>query len=597
MQRLFVFFLLIVLLVVAFPIAAQDSPSVEVANQISLDGTVHISSVYSDGPGFMVIHQDNGSGSFGAVIGHRPIADGWSFGVDVPIDASMATSTLYAMLHEDTGEAGVYEFGTVDGADAPVIIDSAPVSPAFNVDLIYAWDQFVDSTVTVSNVTAQVDGFMVIHADNDGTFGAVIGSAPVTAGQNSDVVVEVDQSGVTNVLWPMLHVDTGEAGVYEFGTVDGADGPVVVEGVVAVTSIWTVPHMRVADQIVTYGDGMESLAADMVPTVTAHSVLAEVNGFIVIHTEQDGGPGPVAGFAPVSAGINTDVAIELDPEVVTPRLWPMLHVDTGVEGEYEFGVVDGADGPVRVNDSVVTFGINAAPALQMSDQAISEASTIIIDAALIDAQGWIAIHSGADGSPGPVIATAPLIHGLNKNVVIEVDPTDAGSQVFPMLHYDTGEAGVYEFGTVDGADGPVAVAGNVVVGPLNISASASEDTGGDSSGDSSGACMVTPLGSAGVNLRASASTNAEIAGTLASGATANVNGQTQGGDGFIWWSLTTGSWVRSDIVAEDGACDNMTQMASETSDEAGTDVAEPAITGDEAGTDIAVPAATEEAGG
>jgi hypothetical protein len=37
-----------------------------------------------------------------------------------------------------------------------------------------------------------------------------------------------------------------------------------------------------------------------------------------------------------------------------------------------------------------------------------------------------------------------------------------------MLHYDTGEAGVYEFGTVEGVDGPVVFGGGPVVGPLEI---------------------------------------------------------------------------------------------------------------------------------
>jgi hypothetical protein len=44
----------------------------------------------------------------------------------------------------------------------------------------------------------------------------------------------------------------------------------------------------------------------------------------------------------------------------------------------------------------------------------------------------------------------------------------AADQVFPMLHYDTGEAGVYEFGAVEGADGPVVFGGGPVVGPLEI---------------------------------------------------------------------------------------------------------------------------------
>jgi len=348
--------------------------------------------------------------------------------------------------------------------------------------------------------------------------------------------------------------------------------------------------MRVADQIVMHGDGMEMMM-DMAPTVTAYSVLAEVDGFIVIHSEADGGPGPVAGFAPVSAGINTNVLVELDAEVVTPRLWPMLHVDTGEAGVYEFGTVEGADGPVRVNDNVVTFGIEAAPSLQMVDQPIIEAMMgngphIYIDNALIDGAGWIAVHSSVDGSPGPVIATAPLVYGANHRVLVELDPADAGTQVFPMLHYDTGELGVYEFGTVDGADGPVAVAGNVIVGPVNITEDMGEmdDMGGmddmsddtmdddsmddmsdDTMDDATGDCTVSAL-SGSVNLRTGASTSMDIAGTLTGTDTAMVNGQAMGSDGFIWWSLVRGSWVRSDIVAETGDCDSVPTVESDMGD-------------------------------
>lgn len=565
MKKFYLLLALIAVFAVSIPVMAQDTPEVNVSDQVSLDGTVNIDSVYSEGPGFVVIHQDDGSGSFGAVIGSRQINAGWSFNVDIPIDASMATTVLYAMLHVDDNEAGVYEFGAVDGADGPVVVDGNVVSPAFNVDLMLVWDQFVDDgSVTVANVTSQVDGFVVVHADMDGGFAAVIGSAPVSAGQNSDVVVEIDTSMATDVLWPMLHVDTGVAGEYEFGAVEGADGPVVVNGTVAVTPIWTVPHMRIADQIVTHGDGMDMME-EMAPSVTAYSVLAEVDGFVVVHQEADGAPGPVAGVAPVSAGINTNVVIELDPEMVTPRLWPMLHVDTGEAGEYEFGTVEGADGPVIVNDNVVTFGIDAAPALQLSDQPIIEAMMglgphIFVDAALIDGQGWIALHSSVDGAPGPVIATAPLVNGLNKNVVLEVDPEEAGTQVFPMLHYDTNEMGTYEFGSVDGADGPVAVDGNVVVAPINI-VEGMGDMGDDMMGDDMmSGCTVSAL-SGSVNLRASASTSSDVAGSLSTSDSADVVGQARGSDGFIWWNLARGSWVRSDVVSESGDCDSVATVA------------------------------------
>lgn len=444
------------------PSAAQmmEEPSVEVVDQVVTDGLVNIFHIYSDGPGFIVIHADNDD-SFGPVIGYSPVFDGSNFHIEVPIDASAATSVLYAMLHSDTGEVGVYEFGSVEGADGPVANDDGPIAPAMNVDVILAQDQFVvDNTVTIASVTAQADGWLVIHADNgEGSFGGVLGAAQVSAGTNTDVTVTLE-GDVTDTLWPMLHVDTGTEGEYEFGSVEGADGPVAVNGSVAVTSFATVPAMRVASQIVE-------------DTVVADSVLAEVDGWLVIHTEADGGPGPVAGFAPVSAGMNTDVVVEVDASMVTSRLFPMLHVDTGTTDEYEFGAVEGADGPVRVNDAVLVFPVNTAPAMVIEDQPITEAmmgieAHIFVKEVLIDAPGWLVIHSSVDGSPGPVIGVSPVAPGLSHNVVVEIDEMEAGDQVFPMLHYDTGVEGEYEFGTVDGADGPVRVDDQVVVGPMAI---------------------------------------------------------------------------------------------------------------------------------
>ncbi len=85
----------------------------------------------------------------------------------------------------------------------------------------------VDDSVTVAKVVAPQDGWMVIHAQKDGSIGPVIGHAPVTEGENVNVVVPIDTSAATETLYAMLHVDEGEKGAYEF---PGPDGPVVVDG-------------------------------------------------------------------------------------------------------------------------------------------------------------------------------------------------------------------------------------------------------------------------------------------------------------------------------------------------------------------------------
>lgn len=467
-KMIFVFVCLLALLPLS-ALAAQDmTPSVTVADQFVAGNTVTLDEVVSAGLGWVVIHIDN-AGSPGPVAGYAQVYDGVNTNVTITIDPTIATPVLFAMLHTDTGTEGVYEFGTVEGADGPVSVDGAVVTPAFNAAIIVTNDQFlVDNTVTIGSVTAAQDGFVVIHSGDAASFGPVLGVTPISAGTTTNVVVEIAAEGRTAYLWPMLHVDTGTVGTYEFGTVEGADSPVVVNGAVATLPVNTVANINATSQVVTSSDNAPAMME--AASVYIASVLSDGPGFVVIHIDNNGAPGPVAGFLAVPAGYSSNLEVPLDAAVaLTPVVWPMLHVDTGVVGTYEFGMVEGADSPVRVGDAVVTFPINATAAMTFDAQALGEGGTVTIASAVIDSAGWLVIHADNAGAPGPVLGYAPLNAGLNRNVVVTLtDTAAAGAQVFPMLHYDTGVVGAYEFGTVEGADLPVVVGGNVVVAPLAI---------------------------------------------------------------------------------------------------------------------------------
>ena len=107
----------------------EKKPSVTVDDQKIEDDTVTVAKVISDGPGWMTIHAD-ANGAPGAGIGHAAVSDGENADVVVEIDASAATETLYAMLHIDVGEVGVYEF---PGDDVPATVDGKPVTPSFKI--------------------------------------------------------------------------------------------------------------------------------------------------------------------------------------------------------------------------------------------------------------------------------------------------------------------------------------------------------------------------------------------------------------------------------------------------------------------------------
>jgi hypothetical protein len=111
-------------------VGAQDeTPSVSVEDQALEDGQVTVASVQSDGAGWIVIHADD-DGAPGPVIGHAAVEDGENTDVVVEIDTEAATQTLYAMLHEDSGTEGTYEFP--DG-DPPVTVDGEVVVTAFTL--------------------------------------------------------------------------------------------------------------------------------------------------------------------------------------------------------------------------------------------------------------------------------------------------------------------------------------------------------------------------------------------------------------------------------------------------------------------------------
>lgn len=103
-------------------------------------------------------------------------------------------------------------------------------------DAVEVTDQPVTNTsITVATVSATKDGWIVVHLDEGGSPGKVLGQTAVKAGDNKNVVVTLSEAvPVGRKLWPMLHIDAGTIGTYEF---PGADAPVSVNGMVIMKQI------------------------------------------------------------------------------------------------------------------------------------------------------------------------------------------------------------------------------------------------------------------------------------------------------------------------------------------------------------------------
>jgi len=92
-----------------------------------------------------------------------------------------------------------------------------------------------------------------------------------------------------------------------------------------------------------------SISADEQSSDGSMIVIASINlpspGFIAVHGDADGAPGPVIGNSEVlPAGQSTDVVVTLDsPLSATGMVFPMVHIDIDGDAVYDFAPPSSGD--------------------------------------------------------------------------------------------------------------------------------------------------------------------------------------------------------------------------------------------------------------
>jgi LPXTG-motif cell wall-anchored protein len=248
---------------------------------------------------------------------------------------------------------------------------------------------------------------------------------------------------------------------------DVMQAKVIVQGAAAAPAQQATGSVDASDQAIANGE------------INVAKVTAGQDGWIVAHLDEGGAPGKVLGQTAVKAGDNADVKIKLSQDVpVGGKLWPMLHVDAGTIGTYEFPGADvpvpGADGKPVMKQITVTAAAGGAapaaatPAVTVADQALQNQSITVANVTAAQ-DGWIVAHLDEGGAPGKVLGQTAVKAGDNANVAIQLsENVPAGGKLWPMLHVDAGAVGTYEF---PGADVPVKdAAGNIVMKQISVTA-------------------------------------------------------------------------------------------------------------------------------
>ncbi len=316
--------------------------------------------------------------------------------------------------------------------EAPAVAAEEPVSAKAEImpSVTVSDQEIVDGKVMIAEVVSDGPAWMVIHAQADGKPGPVLGFSALADGLNKNVIVEIDVAQATETLYAMLHTDAGTLGQYEF---PGDDVPVKVDDKVitppfAVTGGMTMvtPSVMVSEQEIMDGKVMVA------------EVVSDGPGWLVIHAQADGKPGPVLGYTAVADGINKNVIVEIDVANATETVYAMLHTDAGTLGQYEF---PGDDVPVKVDDQVVT------PAFDLLQDMSAATTTVVMDKTgfgtkeLTIAVGTTVVWVNNSSAPHTVTADDGLFDSGNmpEGATFEYTFTEAGEYPYYCLYH--GSAG------------------------------------------------------------------------------------------------------------------------------------------------------------
>jgi plastocyanin len=233
-----------------------------------------------------------------------------------------------------------------------------------------------------------------------------------------------------------------------------------------------IPSVTVADQAI------------VEDSVTIAQVVSDGPGWLVVHTDASGKPGPVLGYSPVSDGENTNVVVLIDRSDATQTLYAMLHSDAGTVGIYEF---PGSDGPVLVGEQMVspafqiTGGLTVVPLGNPTAAPVATTSgtspTVAVGEAEVELE---------DNQARPKVLTVRVgtrVKFGNRDAQARIIRSDSGAFTSGTLQkgeeffYTFTQAGDYlYYSDPGGGPGGQGLSGRIIVVPAGATSSPSKPT-------------------------------------------------------------------------------------------------------------------------
>ena len=278
--------------------------------------------------------------------------------------------------------------------------------------------------------------WVVIHADDDGEIGAVVGRQLFPAGEHENVPITIDWRRATPVLHVVLHEDDVVIGVLDY---PAGDMPILKGGqpIVAAFRATFPPEVLVYDQPIIDG------------RISIERAISDGPGYVAVYNEVEGQPGFIIGTATLKDGLNEYIPVTLLNSAITTQLFARLHHDTEPGDAFNFPA---QDSPVLYNNRLpnpATFRTDVGAHAFVSDQRLGEDNTVSIATVISPVTSWVAIYGDADGQPGDLLGQTWVPAGVNRDVVVEFDGTLEPGTLHLILYEDLGTSEEFEVPGVD----------------------------------------------------------------------------------------------------------------------------------------------------
>lgn len=404
------------------------------AQTIDEAGQLLIDRVVMTDPGWLVVFNEL-DGAPHEVIGATAVPFGVSADVEIELDLALVSETLFVELYHAKADSETFELAE-HRPFSPPVSQQVEVSLEFSRPEIVVSDQDVGETgmMLIDEVLANEPGWILIHNYDNEIRGDLVGIVHVENGLSRDVVVPLRWREASIFLIATLAVDNGRLHVYE----PELDTPVTIAREVVETPF----EVTLPVDIVVYDQPLSEEG-----TFIIERVLSPADGWLAIYFDEDDAPGLIIGFAPVKAGVNEQVEVEVIRSAVTDILHIVLHRDTNPGDEFD---LPANDQPFVIDGRAVspsTFSTTPSDYILIEDGLMQNEgeSGLVASTLYIRTSGWVIVQEiTAGGALGDVISQTAVEPGVHRDFFIPLSEAYVGQTVMITLYLNSGDPELFE---------------------------------------------------------------------------------------------------------------------------------------------------------